>query len=252
MGELIYRESKWARTTHTLRIMAPTAFLLVFSEPGPGVPEEEYNDWYDNEHIPLRVNTPTFLNWTRWKAVDGEKPTYGASYDLESYEATTKAPYTRLAETRSNREKDILKKIQLLDRRHYELLETPSHPPSALYDEANPAPYATFVSLELKPELGDELARWYHEEHIAMLAKVPGWVRTRRFVLKDAGQMGVEGQNGQKVPPKYLAIHEWTSPDAMESPELKASISTPWSERIFANAVGRETRVMSFLRKWTR
>lgn len=233
--------------------MAPTAFLLVFSEPGTGVPEEEFNDWYENEHIPLRVNTPTFLNWTRWKAIDGEKPTYGASYDLESYEATKTAPYTTLAETRSDREKDILKKVELLDRRHYELLETPSsHPPSALYDETNPASYAVFVSLTVKPELEDDFNKWYDEEHIPMLAKAPGWVRSRRFVLKDAGQRGVEGQKEQKTPPKYLAVHEWASLDAFESPEYKAAVSTPWTEKILGNVVARERRVMAFLRKWTR
>ncbi|KZT74993.1 hypothetical protein DAEQUDRAFT_720199 [Daedalea quercina L-15889] len=232
--------------------MAPTAFLLVFSEPGSDVPEEEYNDWYDNEHIPLRVNTPTFLNWTRWKAVDGETPTYGASYDLESYEATKKAPYTTLAETRSDREKSILKRIQLLDRRHYELIETPLYPPSALYDETKPAPYVVFVSLEVKPELEDDLNKWYHEEHIPMLAKVPGWIRSRRFVLKDAGQMGVEGQKEQKRPPKYLAVHEWASMDVFEAAECKAAVATPWTEKIFAGVVAKERRVMTFLKMWTR
>jgi len=231
--------------------MAPTAFLLVFSEPGPNVPEDEYNDWYDNEHIPLRVNTPAFLNWTRWKAVDGEKPTYGASYDLESYEATKKAPYTTLAETRSDREKGILANIQLLDRRHYELIETPSHPPSALYDETNPAPYVVFVSLDVKPEAEDDFNKWYHEEHIPLLAKAPGWVRSRRFILKDCGQMGVEAQKDQK-PPKYMTVHEWASMDSFVSPEYKAALATPWTEKVFANVVARERRVMTFMKKWAR
>ena len=132
------------------------------------------------------------------------------------------------------------------------MLETPFHPPSALYDEAKPAPYAVFVSLEVKPELEDELAKWYHEEHIPMLAKAPGWIRSRRFVLKDAGQMGVEGQKEQRTPPKYLAVHEWASLDAFESPEFKAAVSTPWTDKILGNVIARERRVMSFLRKWER
>ena len=231
--------------------MAPTAFLLVFSEPGTGVPEEEFNDWYENEHIPLRVNTPTFLNWTRWKAIDGEKPTYGASYDLESYEATKTAPYTTLAETRSDREKDILKKVELLDRRHYELLETPSsHPPSALYDETNPASYAVFVSLTVKPELEDDFNKWYDEEHIPMLVKAPGWVRSRRFVLKDAGQRGVEGQKEQKTPPKYLAVHEWASPAAFETAEFREATSTPWRARMVEGAEVWELRTFEVMRAW--
>lgn len=232
--------------------MAPTAFLLVFSEPGENIPEEEYHDWYDNEHIPLRVNTPTFLNWIRWKAVDGEKPTYGASYDLESYEATKKPPYTTLAETRSDREKEILKGIELLDRRHYELYEGPTTAPSALYDPATPAPYAVFVSVGVKPEFEEEFNKWYDEEHIPMLAKVPGWIRSRRFVLKDWGQMGVLGQKEQKEPPKFLAVHEWTSLDGQQSKEFKDAMSTPWREKVAKGVLSRERRVVAFLKKWER
>jgi len=233
--------------------MAPTAFLLVFSEPGANVSEEEYHDWYDNEHIPLRVNTPTFLNWTRWKAVDGENSTYGASYDLESYEATKKPPYTTLAETRSEREKDILKRIEMLDRRHYELYEAATYPPSSLYDPATPAAFVAFVSVGVKPEYEEEFNKWYDEEHIPLLAKVPGWVRSRRFVLKDWGQMGVQGQKRQVEPPKYLAVHEWTSLDGLESSkEYKEATGTPWMEKVMKGVVSRERRVMTFLKKWDR
>ncbi|KAI0931677.1 hypothetical protein AcW1_000987 [Taiwanofungus camphoratus] len=232
--------------------MAPLAYLLVFTEPGPGVPEVEYNDWYDNEHIPLRVNTPTFLNWTRWKAVDGEKPSYGASYDLESYEATKKPPYTTLAETRSEHEKDLLKRLGFMDRRHYEAYQGLAHPPSSLFDESKPAPYVSFSSLEVKPELEEEFNRWYDEEHIPMLAKVAGWIRSRRFVLKDSGYMGVEGQKQQKTPPKYLAVHEWTSTDCWESKEFKEAVSTPWREQVMQGVVSRERRGMKFLKSWER
>ncbi|KAI0727821.1 hypothetical protein C8Q72DRAFT_427313 [Fomitopsis betulina] len=230
--------------------MSPTAFLLVFSEPGPDVTEDEYHDWYDNEHIPLRATTPAFLNWTRWKAVDGEKPIYGASCDLESYEATKVPPYTTLAETRSDREKGILRRIQLLDRRHYEVVHTPILL-SASYDPTKPAPFVVFISLTLEPEYESEFNTWYDEEHIPMLSKVPGWVRTRRFALKDLGQMGVEGLE-QKETPKYLAVHEWQSLDGFQSEEYKAAMSTPWREKVQQGVVARERRVMTLLKMWTR
>ena len=34
----------------------PPGFLAVFSEPGANVSMEEYQDWYNNEHIPIRLN----------------------------------------------------------------------------------------------------------------------------------------------------------------------------------------------------
>ncbi|KAH9950890.1 hypothetical protein B0H21DRAFT_776307 [Amylocystis lapponica] len=219
--------------------MPPRAFLLVFSDPGPNVDEAEYHDWYDNEHIPLRVNTPTFLDWTRWEAVDGQYPRFGASYDLESYEATKHAPYTTLSQTRSERESNLISKIGTLDRRHYELYE--GHPPG---------PYAAFVEVDVKPEFEADFNKWVDEVHFPLIAKVPGWVRGRRFVLKDAGQLGNEGKD-KPPPPKYLAVHEWQSLEALESEELKAVLSASW-QHAEEGQLAHEYRLMKFLKSWER
>ncbi|KAH9937317.1 uncharacterized protein B0H18DRAFT_1113174 [Fomitopsis serialis] len=93
-------------------------------------------------------------------------------------------------------------------------------PPSALHN-VEPASYVVFVSLGFRPEYEEEFNRWYDEEHIPMLAKAPGWIRTRRFVLKDWEQMGVEGQKQQKEPPKYLAMHKWKSADGSRVPSTR-------------------------------
>ena len=48
--------------------MPPPGLLFVFGEPGPGVTDEEFNDWYDNEHVPLRMAIPTIRRAIRWTA----------------------------------------------------------------------------------------------------------------------------------------------------------------------------------------
>jgi hypothetical protein len=55
--------------------------LLVTMEPA-AVLEEEFNDWYDNEHVPERRAIPGFLNGLRMVCVKGW-PRYLAVYDLE-------------------------------------------------------------------------------------------------------------------------------------------------------------------------
>ena len=98
-----------------------------------------------------------------------------------------------------------------------------------------------------------EFNPWFDEEHIPLLARVPRWVRSRRFVLKEVlGQYGtVVGQDGdergsmdraservrkhggrgrevkEERPPKYLAVHEWTSIDAFQSRECRHATTTP-------------------------
>jgi hypothetical protein len=53
--------------------------LLTLTEPPPGM-EEEFNAWYDTEHLPERLAIPGFRSARRW--VRGKS--YLATYELES------------------------------------------------------------------------------------------------------------------------------------------------------------------------
>lgn len=48
--------------------------------------ENEFNDWYNNVHIPGIVNCPGFISGRRYRSVRGE-PRYMALYEIESVEA---------------------------------------------------------------------------------------------------------------------------------------------------------------------
>ncbi|MCC6531638.1 MAG: hypothetical protein IT531_03745 [Burkholderiales bacterium] len=56
-------------------------FLLVTMDPPPGL-EDEFNDWYDMEHIPDRASIAGFETARRYVCVSGW-PKYLAFYDLE-------------------------------------------------------------------------------------------------------------------------------------------------------------------------
>ncbi|KAI8989214.1 hypothetical protein BD414DRAFT_329741 [Trametes punicea] len=227
--------------------------LLVYSEPGSAVPEEDFNDWYDNEHVPLRIPIPGFQSWSRWTAADGQRPTYAAIYDLSFPAVISQPPYADLANTRSEREKSILARIALLDRRTYEL-RAPVYPPKAgdAYDQLKPGPYLSIVEVDVKPDQGaeEDFNKWYDEEHIPMFAKIPGWVRSRRFVLVDAGAIGTDATD--EKPPKYIAIHEWEGPEALRTQDFKAAIETEWAKRCFQKFITFKSRNFSLLRTWER
>ncbi|KAI0785483.1 hypothetical protein BC629DRAFT_1517381 [Irpex lacteus] len=235
----------------TTRMTLP-GYLFVFGEPGPGVTEEEFNDWYDNEHVPLRVAVPSFQSWQRWKAIDGQKPTYAASYDLTSYQATLQPPYTTLAETRSDREKRILTNLETLDRRTYEAFEGNDKYPKSKYDPGE-AKFAVFVSADVKPELEEEFNRWYEEDHIPKIATTPGWIRTRRFVLKDGSKGGVEGSKDQTPARKWLAVHEYADATGFSDPEDRKKFDTEWTRRVYSEVITRkDLRQFAFYKKWQR
>ena len=59
---------------------SPKGFLLVTMDPPPNV-EEEFNDWYDTEHVPERLKIEGFESGRRFVCVSGW-PRYLALYDL--------------------------------------------------------------------------------------------------------------------------------------------------------------------------
>jgi hypothetical protein len=78
----------------------PPGFLLVLMQPPP-VLEEEFNAWYDTEHIPERAAIPGFRNALRFVCVDGH-PRYLAMYDLENFSVLETEAYARVAFDRSS------------------------------------------------------------------------------------------------------------------------------------------------------
>ena len=75
--------------------MANKGFLLVLMQPPPAF-EEEFNAWYDSEHIPERLAIPGFLTAMRYVCLAGH-PRYLAMYDLEHFDVLQSAAYLKFA-----------------------------------------------------------------------------------------------------------------------------------------------------------
>jgi hypothetical protein len=69
----------------------PRGLLMALMEPDQSR-EEEFNDWYDNEHIPQMSALPGIIAASRWVCVDGW-PRYLAIYDLDSIEVLSSGAY---------------------------------------------------------------------------------------------------------------------------------------------------------------
>ncbi len=72
------------------------ACLFVLMQPSPSF-EEEFNDWYDTDHLPERLAIPGFLSARRYVCRDGW-PAYLAIYDLVDLTPLSSAAYLRVAE----------------------------------------------------------------------------------------------------------------------------------------------------------
>jgi hypothetical protein len=69
----------------------PRGKLIVFNEPESAAVEDEYNAWYDDNHVPqILANVPTITGATRYRIAPGQSsaipgaPRYLAIYDIEA------------------------------------------------------------------------------------------------------------------------------------------------------------------------
>ncbi len=201
--------------------------LLVYVSPGP-TDVAEFNDWYDNEHIPNRQATPGFGAVNRFRAVDGMEPDWLAYYDIKPGTLETPA-YQALWDTASDREKRIMGSFAVLDRRVYSPLSDSWA--DGVSAASGPPPVVMTVSMSVPPAVEPDLAAYYEQEHYPLLLAVPGWRRARRYVLTEG--------NG----PKYLSLHEIDSVAALDQPGYQQATSTPWRNRIVGAATEREKRI---------
>ena len=201
--------------------------LFVYSSPGT-VDLAEFNDWYDNEHVRNRLATPGFGAVARFRATDGMKPEWLATYDFEPGTLETPA-YKALWENASEREKRIMSSVAPLDRRVYSPLSDSWT--DGVSQAAGAPPVLLAVSMSVPADVVPDMEAYYEQEHYPLLLAVPGWRRARRFVLTTG------------TGPKYLSLHEVDSEAVFDEPGYKAAISTPWRNRIVESATVREKRV---------
>ena len=85
-------------------VTAPTLFVVLSDV--TAAHEDEFNRWYDEEHVPERLSAPGFLRATRYRAVpelpggatvqgEAQAPRYLAIYEVSGPEALQTDEYRR-------------------------------------------------------------------------------------------------------------------------------------------------------------
>lgn len=72
----------------------PASMLLVWTDADPAA-EDDFNTWYDQEHVPERVGAPGFLSGRRYRALRGN-PRYFAAYHTENIQVLFSEAYLAL------------------------------------------------------------------------------------------------------------------------------------------------------------
>ncbi|KAF8882139.1 glycoside hydrolase superfamily [Infundibulicybe gibba] len=209
----------------------PPGFLIVFSEPGEQVPLDEYHgdpngrlllqhpdrdiaiDWYNNEHIPIRLNhLSSFLTGARFTASDGSKPSWVALYDVDDTATFKHESYTSLRANRSAREKDVIQRLEVLDRRTCELVfDSGESPLTSSLKVINPT--KTIITHGINSESSDDQdLRPWATKLCQSMEQAEGWVRTRTFKCIDNLRTGYQSvkhgrANRSKIHCRSCFIH---------------------------------------------
>jgi hypothetical protein len=190
---------------------------VLFSEMTPAPEwEGEFNDWYNTEHIPLRMGAPGFTGAQRYRATEG--PAYLAVYEMETAGALKTPEYQVIKGQPSAVTKRMLSDVTGFTRYIGNESGRWEKPESATIDAA--VLYAVFF--EVPADRADDFDRWYTEDHIPLLMKCDDWLMVRRFDI-------VDGDPGKYT---HLALHYLASTDALQSPEREAARATPWRAKL--------------------
>ena len=187
--------------------------LLIAAFDFSNVAEDEFNDWYDLEHIPERRRVPGFLSCERWIGADDARQSV-ATYDLAGLSVLQGPAYRAIGgENLSPWSKRVTARCRRLLRFEGDQILP------GIMTAPEGAGGILLVAMTPAPAVETAFNAWYDTEHAPALARVPGVLGARRF--RAAGRPG------------YVALYHLASPAIPNGAEWKgASESTPMPEHV--------------------
>ncbi|PTB72025.1 alpha/beta-hydrolase [Trichoderma longibrachiatum ATCC 18648] len=220
--------------------MASPGNLYVTMQPHPGLSLDQFHEWYNNEHGPTRLRIPQiFANGLRYRAADGKQPEFLAAYDVTDMALLETETYLTLRANRSPREAATIAQVDVA-RYFYDLVhvtEAPLFMPiEKLTDEEASGLVAVTTEISLKdntPDAGALFEKWFVEEHVGFMSKIPGWLRSRLFKTSSLEL---------NQPTKYLSFHDFAKDNGLAAAEQTAATDNSWKNDDFDKAVASRNR----------
>jgi hypothetical protein len=177
--------------------------------------EDEFHDWYDNEHIPERLRVPGFINAERW--IGEENPRiHVATYDLDTAGVLDTPPYQAVG---GKNQSVWTKRVTGMSQRIMRFVGEQLVPG----DQAASAGTGALLvaSMNVEPAADAEFNEWYNAEHLPQLGAVPGVIHARRFRATDT-----------ESDRRYLALYHLRDGGVARSDAWSKAANTAWTERM--------------------
>ena len=156
-----------------------TGLLMVWCEVPDDV-EDEFNRWYNEEHIEERLSIPGILSAARYEAVVSG-PKHLAVYELESSDVMTSEAYRKVRSNPTEWSKRMSPEYSATTyvRNVYEMIH-----PQSLTDEIASSPMAPALQIgrmDIPADVEAEWNDWYNAIYVPNYETVDGVRRGRRY-----------------------------------------------------------------------
>jgi len=197
---------------------------ILFSEmtPPPGQ-EAGFHDWYDTEHIPLRMAVPGFVSARRYRDTAEGAGGFLAVYEMDAPGVLASEAYAGVKNRPTEATRNMLGSVSGFTRYIGQEIavrrRTEGDAASALE-----APLLYAVWFNVPAERCGEFDAWYEQDHVPLLMEAPEWLMVRRFRVTDA----------DPLPYNRLALHYLSDGSALTSPAREKARATPWRAKLAA------------------
>ncbi len=182
-----------------------TGLMMVWMDV-PAEKEEEFNRWYNEEHLPELMAIPGVLNAARYEAVRSG-PKHLACYELESTAVVDTEAFT------SRKPPEWAQRIgpRVIATNRINNVYQMIYPKelSSTIASADMAPALQIGRMDIAPENSEEWNQWYSGVYVPNYEKVPGCIRGRRW-------------NAVRGEPSYAVVYEFENEKVSESAEWLA------------------------------
>ena len=165
--------------------------------------EKEFNDWYNQEHLPELLAVPGILSGARYKAVKGG-PRYLAFYELESIGVMQTPAFKNRPRTPWGQRVSP----SVIGTNLTRIVGEQIFPDGMEMPERSMAPVLQIGRMSVPAGIDRDWNGWYNGEYIPGYRKVPGVIYARRYRVH-------EGSSG------YTTVYEFNSTAVPESAEWK-------------------------------
>jgi hypothetical protein len=191
--------------------------FLVYTDIDPRY-EEEFNAWYNTEHLPDLLSLPGFIDGARYVAEKGG-PKYLAVYELTSAEALKSAEFQKIRANPTPWSRRV--SPTAIGKNVARILGRQLFPASVELPERGMAPALQIGRMSVPESADQEWNAWYNGEYIPGYRQVPGVIYARRYRV-------VEGES------RYTTVYEFEHAKVSESAEWnrQRETSSPRSGRM--------------------